>query len=169
MLYDISQMTPNDTEVLDKWYTRALKSPSVSRFLGIAGYNTSISMPESDWDGIVFMDDECHGILKLYFDHETATASFGIWVIPNGRSSNIARDLMASAVDKLHTLPNIQYLASRVQSTNTHGTNFSKRYLGSPWGSEPDGAYDRTIKEWVSMLHYKSSIDDITTRIGCMS
>jgi len=169
MLYDITQLTSDDTGILDEWYTHAVNSPSVSRYLGIAGYNTPISMPESDWDGMVFMDDSHNGIIKLYFDHEVNTATFGIWVLPTPRRTDIARDLMGVALGKLTQLPNMKYLASRVQSTNDHGNNFSIRYLGTPWGREPRGAYDRVTKVWVAMNHYKSTITEVQQRLRDIS
>jgi len=169
MLYDITQLTPDDTGILDEWYARASNTPTVSRYLGIAGYNTPISMPESDWDGMVFINDEQNGIIKLYFDHEINTATFGIWVIPTHRMTDCARDLMGAALGKLTQLPNMTYLASRVQSTNDHGNNFSKRYLGHPWGCEPNGAYDRVTSEWVAMNHYKSTIADVQQRLRDIS
>lgn len=155
---------------LDEWFDQAMKDPTVMPYLGTSGNRPRLEVPDDDYTGVVLMNKASTGVMKLYFNHDTRTSTFGLWVLTpeeGGRSRReTALELVRTSMVVLEHHPTLHWIASKVKVSNEHGMNFSRMLMGEPWGLEDQAAYDRG---WVDLAHFRASIDDVKKVLAVFS
>lgn len=167
----VDRLGPTDQERIDVWFDKAMRDETVRPYLTTGTHFPRITIPEDDYDGVVLMDENNRGVLKIYMDEESRTARIGVWVLAptvgDYARGETAFSLMSKAITIVEASPSVQFFATRVMSTNHHGQSFSDR-LFEPWGREVKAVFDTNTSghlarpnRWVDWLHYRSPIAEV--------
>lgn len=162
----VDRLGPTDHDRLDDWFDLAMKDESVRPYLTTGVHFPRLTIPEDDYDGVVFMDKSNNGVLKLYNEEESQTMKIGIWVLSpaEGDPSRgvTALSLMKSALVVAEQNPSVNFFGTRVMSTNQHGLNFSTRLL-TQWGIESSAVYDTSNSQcfWADWVHFRSPLANV--------
>lgn len=173
----IDRLGLTDQYRLDEWFDKAINDDSVRPYLTTGSHTPRIMVPDDDHDGVVLMNYNNTGVLKLYFEEESRTAKFGIWVLtptPDVLTrKETAYNLMKYGINVCKQNPLIEYIGSRVMETNVHGLSFSSSLLDQ-WGTEPAAVFDtgtliyNQTHTWVAWHHFRSPINVVEERLNSL-
>ncbi len=159
---------------LDEWFDRAMSDESVRPYLTTGMHFPRLEIPEEVEEGVVLMNRQNTGVLKLYFDIERQTADLGVWVLTPQDETHPSRgftamSLMVAACTICQQYPLIKFMSARVMSTNYHGQAFFDRLMNH-WGVEEAAVFDTSRKshqlgKWANWIHYRAPIRHVENGI----
>ena len=164
----IARLGKQHQSIIDDWFNEALADPLVGPYLGVVDYRPIITIPDNDWEGFVLIDEGHQGVIKIYFNRETMTASMGMWVLTQQTAQAKARITASLVMELLNVMslyPRFTHMSATVAQDNIQSLRITTSVLGKPWGTEPHGAYNFKERKFTGLVHFQTPMDELYTRI----
>lgn len=161
---EIHQLTPNDRGRYLDWLAAAMRDDSVWPYLTAAPFTQFDVDLSGDWAAAFFMDDQGRGLARLLFDRNRGTHAVmaGVWALgpdpADPARARTAGSLLNHLIERGCRRYGVRWLDVKIHGSNTFCQALFAKRASTPWGVEPEGAWDGKLGRWVDLIHYRFAV-----------
>lgn len=158
----IQIITTKTSHFAHEWYSTAINTPEVARFLNMC---SNVATPDDfvdDWMCLTLMDEHHHGLIRLRpaRSYSNLYCDMSCWVLPSAgkAKSFIAGKLIRAGFAHAANRFGSKYVDWCVHGTNEESMRFSRRH-SEQVGHVEEGGWDIALGRWVSSTDFRKNVE----------